>query len=392
MTRVAVIVMLAACNAPPPSLRIAFAGPPTQACPSTDCADVPMNCPSVISIRIVVPPDVDPDHPLLEQCQEMMPNGHSNMCVVASIDLVETPLPVQDLEVQVALYPTTAVGVNATGTALVCPNRVQYSAVTGFPVEQAPTPALGGHAFYHPGDQTVTVTLGCTDLDAINTSCAGLELVKVAASIENFEDRFPVLNDNVQQLEVSAGEPRPLSNAFELFPRDTSPLTLQINGSGRPTWEGEVQSPFNNYACLKVWDNAAQSTATVTCRRVTADQPLELLGELMGKKLLDDLLKNLELTEFPSQGLTVGIVVDEVGDPIEGAVVTAKQSTVRYWAADSTFSGTATSDRGIFVSTDAPFGTEFSTEVMVGNTRQSVSAIGGLLVGMATIVILRPGG
>jgi hypothetical protein len=65
---------------------------------------------------------------------------------------------------------------------------------------------------------------------------------------------------------------------------------------------------------------------------------------------------------------------------------------VAYQAKDTEFSGAATSDLGIFVSTDAPFGTEFSTEVMVSGTRQTLTGIGGLIEGMATIVILRPAG
>jgi hypothetical protein len=315
------------------------------------------------------------------------------MCVVASVDLVTKPLPVRDLEVQVALYPATAIAVDPTNNSLLCPTTVQYSTATGFPVEQAPTPALGGHAFYHPGDQAVTVTLGCTDLDAINASCAGSKVVQVAASLESFKDRFPVTDVSVvDQLEVSAGEPRAVDNMFELSPSDTSLLTLQINGNGRPTWEGEASSPLTRYACLKVRDNAAQSTATATCKLMTAGQPVELVGELLAKEQLDALLKALLLPEFPAQGLTVGIVVDQVGDPVPGAMVTAKQHKVAYQATDTEFSGMTTSDLGIFVSTDAPFGTEFSTEVTVGGSRQSLSGIGGLINGMATIVILRPAG
>lgn len=393
MTRAVMLLMLAACNAPAPSLKIAFAGPPSQQCPSTDCAGVPMNCPSVMSIRIVDPPDRDPTHPLHSQCVPLTPDHNSDMCVVASVDLITKPLPVRDLEVQVALYPSTAIAVDPTNNSLLCPTTVQYSAATGFPVEQAPTPALGGNAFYHPGDQTVTVTLGCTDLDAINASCAGSKVVQVAASLESFKDRFPVTDVSVvDQLEVSVGEPRAIDNTFELSPNDTSLLTLQISGNGRPTWEGEASSPLTRYVCLKVRDNAAQSTATATCKLMIADQPVDLVGELLAKDQLDALLNALVLPEFPAQGLTVGIVVDQVGDPVPGAVVTAKQHNVAYQATDTEFSGMTTSDLGIFVSTDAPFGTEFSTEVTVGGSRQSLSGIGGLINGMATIVILRPAG
>jgi hypothetical protein len=85
-------------------------------------------------------------------------------------------------------------------------------------------------------------------------------------------------------------------------------------------------------------------------------------------------------------------VVDEVGDPVTGAVVMAKQHAVAYETPGSGFSGVATSARGIFVATDAPFGTEFTTDVVIDGVRQSFSGVGGLIDGMVTVVILRPNG
>lgn len=393
MARAAVILVLAACDAPAPSLNIAFAGPPSQACPSTACGKVPMKCPAVMGIRIVDPTDPDPDHPMYPQCTEMTPNGHKDMCVVATVPLSAPALPVRDLEVQIAVFPKPAIPVDpADLNHLMCPNNVQYSAASGFPVEQAPTPALGGRAFYHPGDQAVTVTLGCTDLDTLNSWCAGSEAVQVAASLENFKDRFQVTDLSiVDRLDVSAGEPRAVGNAFELNPTATTPLAL-IDGNGRPAWKGEITSPLIRYVCLKVRDNAAETTATASCTRVTPDRELDLVGDLLAKSQLDAVVKALALPEFPPQGLTIGVVVDQVGDPVPGAVVTVKQYAIAYQANDFEFSGTATSGLGVFVSTDAPFGSEFSTDVVIGGIRQTLTGIGGLIEGMATIVVLRPEG
>jgi hypothetical protein len=124
---------------------------------------------------------------------------------------------------------------------------------------------------------------------------------------------------------------------------------------------------------------------------MTSDQPLGLLGELLEKPQLDALVSALKLSGFPPQGLTIGVVVDQVGDPVAGAVVTAKQHAVAYQTPTG-FSGAATSSLGIFVSTDAPFGTEFSTDVMINGARQALSGIGGLIDGMVTTVVLRPAG
>ena len=162
-----VVLAIAACHTPPPQLQLAFAGPPSQACPSTDCATMQVKCQTVMSIRIVDPTDAS--SPYLSQCVLVSPQ-QGDMCALAGVHLDPTPIPVRDLEVQVALYPATVIPRDPMNPdVLLCPTKVEYSAATGFPVEQAqaPTPALGGRAFYHPGDQAVVVTLGCTDRKSV---------------------------------------------------------------------------------------------------------------------------------------------------------------------------------------------------------------------------------
>ena len=388
--KLAILVLaLAACNTPTPRLRLALAGPPSQACPSANCAEVPMTCKSVMSVRIVDPTQTA--SPYLSQCVEVPTNRNQTMCALATVDLDAALIPVRDLEVQVALYPLSVIQPDPTKSELICPTKVAYNAATGFPVEQSSAPALGGHAFYHPGDDLVVVTLGCTDLAAINESCAISDLIKVAATVDDFETRFPVMGGSpslADRLRVSVGEPQGLGNTFVLDTADTRLLARSGDGP-IPTWGGDVAIRFKKFACLEVLENVGQSTAALRCKPTTVGPELQLGGVWMAKKQLDEILAALQLAAFPDEGLTAGVVVDDVGNPVVGAIVLPKAGTVMYLSNDrASFGSGGTSNSGIFVSRDAQFGTEFTAS---DAGRQPVSAIGGLVVGRVTIVVLQFG-
>jgi hypothetical protein len=384
------IGVLAACNTPTPRLRLTFAGPPSQACPSTDCTGIPMTCDTVMSIRIVDPASTA--EPYLSQCVDVSTNHDRNMCAISTVDLEPTAIPVRDLEVQVAVYPLSVIQPDPKDPALVCPTKVAYNVATGFPVEQSPTPALGGHAFYHPGDETVVVTLGCTDLAAIGESCATPNLIAVDAKVVDFDTRFTVMGGSpslADRLTVSVGEPQVRNSAYVLDAGDTRPLAREAAGPV-PTWSGDAAILLTRYSCLEVLENVAQSTATLRCSSASSDPHLVLTGAWMAKDRLDELLRALQLPAFPDEGLTVGAVVDGAGAPVAGAVVSPKVGVVKYLAKDRTsFVAGGTTSTGIFVSRDAPFGTEFTTG---GPGQPTASGIGGLVMGRVTIVILQLGG
>lgn len=387
---VVVIGAIGACNTPTPSLRLALAGGPSQACPSTDCVDVRMRCPAVMSIRIVDP--MDPASPYLSQCVPVSTNHNQDMCAIASVDLEPTPIPVRDLEVQVALYPATEIQSDPMNkNKLLCPTKVAYSAA-GFPVEQSPAPALGGHTYYHPGDEKVVVTLGCTDLAAINESCIASNLVTVTATVDNFDTRSSVTGGQADDLWVSVGEPHGGDGRFVLQPRDLHPLLPSTTGQS-PTWGDAIDDPFSTYACLDVLEAVAQSTATLRCKVVTAGGRLDLRGVRMTKDRLNVILSALDLASFPDDGLTVGMVVDEQGRPVTGASVSVDMGTVGYLSEnfDQVVTGATltTSSNGIFLSRDATFGAEFFTGSAGLHT---AFGIGGRVASRVTVVILQLGG
>jgi len=388
---------LGACNTPTPTLQFRFAGPPSQSCPSTECSQIPMTCKTVMSIRIVDPADTSA--PYLSECIDV-PAGKQDMCSLATVDLTAKPLPVRDLEVQVALYPASVIPSDPDAPdGRRCPANVQYSAATGFPVEQSPTPALGGQAFYHPGDDTVTVTLGCTDLASINESCVTANPLDVTASVDDFDTLYPVpggSNGPASQLRVSVGEPRMLDGAYVLSGNDSRTLK-PVSGGGAlapAIWADDIDLRFDKYVCVEVYETIGQSTGALRCKQVTAGSRLELRGARISKETLQKLLGALEPQapppfEFPDKGLTIGVVADQATNPVSGITVTPSVGTLRYQSSQGMLVGGVTSSTGIFVSTDAPFGTTFSTS---GGGRPSISAIGGMVGGRVTIVVLQFGG
>lgn len=400
MIRLALVaVLLAACDPPTPFLRLRL-DDGAGLCPSTDCMEVPMTCKTFISIRVVDP--ADPTAPYISQCEEVPPDRKKDMCSLSSIELDTTKLPLQTLEVQIALFPESMIGTDPITGDPLCPVGTSYDAATGFPVASDETPAVGGRSFYRPGDDKVTVTLGCTDLGAIN-GCSGAGAVAVSAQVNDFDSRVTFTGP----MTVSVGAPVP-SAEFYILPT----MRLQtLDPAPGQTWAGSVDDPFMSYACLAVLDDAPQSTTTLVCREATAGDTLVTwpnpsdatpgkragAGVRLSKAALDQLLAALSMQSFPEHGVTIGLVLDRNGDAVPNQMVAATAPvgstrpppTVQYFSIDrSMVGGTRTTGSGVWASTDAEFGTTFSATSGVG---LPVTRIGGQIDGRVTIVVLQFG-
>lgn len=389
MTRLAAILLLvAACDTPSPALRLRLTEGATQSCEAVDCADVPLTCKTWMSIRIVDP--ADPSAPFLSQCQEVPLNRNRNLCSIATVDLEPKELPVRDLEIQVALYPESMITTDPITLADVCPADAQYDAVHGFPVESAGSPAIGGRAYYRPGDETVTVTLGCTNLELVNDpTCVGLATVSVKATVDDFDLAASVTPLEADRLSVTVGEPSPSAGSYALNPGDVK--ALERTAVAPPAWATADQL-FTSFACLAVLEDLPGSTTSLTCKeaRVTDDE-LDFKGIRLTTTSLDQILIGLSLTQVPAAGMTIGIVLDSHGDPVPNQVVTAPGGTIMYLASDRrSVVGAATSGGpkgAVFVSLDAPFGTTFGTSG--GMPNEMLSALGGRVSNKVTIVVLQ---
>ena len=381
------LLVLGACEKPDPKLVYAISDDPAQSCGSTSCAGVPVPCQAVISIRMFEPGREN--FPVVTICEDLPQNRNKDLCAISSIDLGDKPikLPDETLEVQMVIWPRDQV---LTDGELDCAkHEVTFDAVYGFPVAQTPSPAIGGRTFYHPGDGEIKVTLGCTNLDDLN-SCELSTEIDVSASVDNF-DNIGVLVSllDAGSLDVRVGEPKleGASNVYELRNVDTRLLGLSVVGTV-PIWRASILLGFNDIACIQVDEDAAGATAAVRCRDDNvppSGNTLDLRGTWLKKPTLDQILLALGLgTQFPPDGLTVGIVVDNLFNPVQGAFVSAPGANVRYLSQDRTTTTTSggTSNNGIFISQDAPFTTKFSVP-------GSAEEVGGQIQGKVTVVVIQ---
>jgi hypothetical protein len=386
---VACAAWFCACSTPTPQIVLGLAGPPAQAqaCPG-DCMSIPLPCDAAMSIRIV-DPGADPSDAskrYIDQCVSVPPNTNQDICALNQINLDSRSVPVRDLAVQIAVFPGSMVRVDALNNKLVCPD-VAYSSATGFPIEQALAPALGGQTFYHPGDAIVHVTLGCTDLSATQAgeTCHNPTAGAVTATVVDFETQVPVTvgpDGIANNLFVWSGEPHIFGGSYVLHPADV--VAMHLDDNGTPHWTAEAAQTFERYACVEVLEDVTQTIATLHC--APAADPI---GKLTGYWLLRDNLEAIAKmalgSAFPDAGLTIGMVVDATASGVSNvAIKTSGPAHITYLSATGQVGREATFNNGIFVSDDAPFGTMFSAS-------GARAAVGGLVAGKATIVIVPMG-
>ncbi len=412
------IALLAACSTPPLKLEFAVSDSPAESCGAATCAGIQMKCDAVVSIRILDPND--PSAPYISQCQLVSFDRTRDLCSLSKLTLDQTPLPEQTLEVQVVVYPATDIPTDPMTNDLICPTEKEgltFDVATGFPSGPIqmqdpadPThmfeiePAIGGRAFYHKGDSETVVTLACNDLAALNdNTCLGANSVSVTATIDDFDPPLnPVSTTVASNLTVRIGEPQFESSGsgqYVLSPTDARLLDETVISP--PAWGANIDLKFQQTACLEVLEDGAMATATLTCKPVaTGTQSVDITGFRLSASLLDEILAALgNPMGILDDGLVIGVVYDDADAFAANQVITATAAdgqtcstcTIEYLAGDRGSivpGGTKTSSSGIFVSRDAPFGTTFSTPNTPQAAPGTITAIGGLVVGKVTIVVL----
>lgn len=400
MRPVLLIAAIAACSNPTFTLRFDITSGSEAACTNTSgqqvtsCDQVTMSCRAAVSIRVFSPSS--PSSPYISVCKEL--TGQPDACSIAGVDLTtpSTPVNEQTLEVAITVYRADELTKDAQGN-LQCPTGVKFDS-RGFPVESIqpctvppcdPTPSIGGVAFWHPGDDEVVVSLGCTDLSVLNDpSCTGATAIPVSAAVDDFDTEVSVQPALAPHLGVSIGEPQAMTVGNEIhyqLSQEDNPLALTVQ-QPVPRWEGTVSPPFQSQ-CVLVREDAAATTTAVRCLPYsTTPTNVDITGIRLSKESLAQILSALHLAAFPSDGLVIGIALDPFGNPLANVQVTPSDGNVQYLSADrSAVTGTATSANGIFVSQDAPFGSTFHAT----SANQSVTGFGGLLDEKVTVVILQ---
>lgn len=408
----AAAVLVAACGDPPPMvLKFRITDGDVQSCTSStgtkalSCEDVTMLCDAYASIRIFAPGD--PTAPFVSACQPLAEGAtKKDVCSLAQVSLPQpaTPIGAQTLEIDMAIYPKASLRTNADGN-LECPAQPEFGA-DGFPVlaQQPctdpdpttcdPQPAIGGRAFYHPGDTETLVSLGCTNLEALeDRSCAGQSSLAVSATVDDFDTGVSVSPATADGLLVTAGEPT-FSSAlmgYQLQSSQTSVLERASQGPV-PSWQGNFDLQLTSSACLEVIEDGAQTTPALTCTNNIAGNPLDLPGvriSTAANGTLDRVLHAIGLSTFPDRGLVVGIALDYLGGPKSDVTIVPSDpsATIKYLSDDlTTVIPGATGKSGVWVSQDATYGTAFTT---TGIAVLAHPGFGGLVHQKVDIVVIQ---
>ena len=403
MSRVLVLVALVACGDPPPlKIKYQLTAGPDQMCmitpntPAASCTDVDLPCAAHMSLRIIAPSN--PSQAFVSVCKPIV--GRKNLCSIDAIDLPGgVQISEQTLQVQVAIYPDSELtDLNGDGQ-LDCPPPADFSA-NGLPVDQIPIdgrpiPAIGGSAFYHPGDAETVVSLGCTSQPDLS-ACLGTDTIGVTATVIDFDSQVSVTSTLADSLLVSIGEPHMTFNLNEyvLNPANVIELPKTTNGPP-PGWGDDIMATFDRSACLEVFEDQPDTTATLACKSYMKGQKtLDLVGSRLSHATLQQLECALQgncmtmQPTLPGTGLVVGIVLDQMG-PAENAFVTAGSANIEYVSADrrsliAPLMGTSKS--GIFLSKDAVYN---STTFTAMKGMQMAQAMGGIVDGKVTVVVLQ---
>jgi hypothetical protein len=393
-------LVLVACGGPPPlAIKYKLSTSPSQQClnatktAAESCSDVGLPCEMYLSVRIVSPSD--PTQAFVSVCQAV--NGRHDLCSIAGVDLPGgISIPEQTLQVQVALYDASDLPRDDTGNVR-CPADPQFSP-DGLPVTERsltgdPPPAVGGMAFYHPGDNQTVIALGCTDPPALQ-ACTQDNSVEVIATVNDFDIPISVPRSIADSLDVLVGEPSPTANPNEyvLSPSNTRALD-PVLGAQPPQWGATLDPLFMSSACVEVLEDGPEIRPTLTCRPVSAtDRKLDLTGVRVQLATIDGLLKLVDpmhTATLPAGGIVIGMVVDSTGTPVPNMTITASaMATIDYVSADRTqlvLGGTSPS--GIFLSLDAPYGTTFSAHG--ASMLQLATGFGGLVHGKVNVVVLQ---
>ncbi|MCA9673583.1 MAG: hypothetical protein H6709_07555 [Kofleriaceae bacterium] len=357
-------------------------------CPSDSCENIPLACDAMVLLRIL---DVADGQPLYSQCERI--DGGGNLCTLGQLDVSGIdPLPNTMVEIQMAAWPADEVGGE-------CPD-VSFTR-DGAPLQidsQQPTPAIAGRAYFEVGSGEVApVTLACVDVPALDAdACKVPPTVMVTAIVDDFDIGVSVPPSLAQFLDVRVGEPVQGAGTWVLDTAATTKLdSTQV--APVPIWQqpADAMIMFDHFACIQVEHTTElERSATVTCQPVTADvEQVSATGWLVDRSTLDQVRQALGLASLPPLGLVLGRVLDHLGQPAEGVVVSATPAagTNIYYLSDdlTTTDGiTATQSSGLFVSVDAPFPTTWTAEATDGRVQNEVGT-GGQLEGKVTVVILR---
>src|SRR6185295_16156289 len=133
------------------------------------------------------------------------------------------------------------------------------------------------------------------------------------------------------------------------------------------TWRRDIDLELKAHICVEVSEDGALTPPTLRCKAVRPEDHvthLDMTGTWMSPSEVETILRLLS-PEGPTpmlarDGLTLGVVVDQMQARLKNFVVSPTSGNVTYLTNSGALGGKATEDSGIFVSHDDGFGTRFS--------------------------------
>ena len=363
-------------------------------CAERSCEDYGMACGASVGIRIVdaeslagVDAGAGESPIIFEQCVQIEPGADRTLCELDDIELTFPDVPARRVQIQVALWRPETLDDPSH-----CPTDIfDYR---GEPLRVDPQPAFGGANYFDVGgDAVAQVTLWCSDpaqLDA--DECLPATQV-VNATLDDIVTGVVVTTEEAANFDVSVGEPRqPSEEEWVLEPGDT--YALDLVAAATPSWTAAGLPNFSATVCVLALDKlVAESVTAVTCTddlTPSPHGPLELAASVLDKGVLTQILTAAELAGFPAEGLVVGRVVNDVGSPLAGVVVSGTSATVQYLSADRlSVDGTETSTDAFFISRDAEYNTRWTAIQPIDGREEDGEFRAGLIAGKVSLVTIK---
>lgn len=354
-------------------------------CPSATCGFYTTACGAKMSVRLV---DAETGEILTSDCVDL---EGVDLCMINEAEVELDAVRPGMSRIEVALWnPDDLIDGR-------CPtDEIFDNQPLGAPkIDYQPQPALGGATYFDVGTEAnVQVQMACGDYAHLDEATCKLV---VNARVDDLTTGLFVPRKLASNFDVAAGEPVLESEGGDvrwlLGPSELTELRQTDPDLALPRWSGELQQPFDDHACISVFDTSVfQAVASVACVPVVDEiSVVELRGLFLAKDTLDKLLQAAVLGSFPEPGLVIGRVVDHLGQGVAMVEVTPTGGGVEYLSEDGTtfLNTSATASDGIFISRDAPFGATWTALHTDDGRVEDGIYEAGLIEGKASVMIIQ---
>jgi hypothetical protein len=393
----------------PFEINFSFDISPIGGCASSQCTSYGMACDTVVQVRIT---DAQTGDVIDTLCDQVVGDNACNLFAVNGGGSFLS-LPPRMVRIQVAawrrevLANDSALSVGCIpddeGEDFCCPADDIFD-LQGVPLSTfSPQPAFGGAAYFDitSDNSSVTIPLACPDPEQLNDPAeCQLPDALVTAIVDDMENLVDRLTEEQARalFDISATEPRPQSDGdgntfFVIQAGDKVPLALKEPIEATPSFQAFSSRRFGNVACVTILESGGGAETLSTCQNVVQPDPmvLSLFGHFLERDAVDQIKLALGLPALPDDGLIIGRVVDHEGAALAGVRVDSVlvDADVQYLNSDRTAPiGVETSSSAFFVSTDAPFNTQW-TALHNDGRREDGEYRAGLIEGNVTLLLIQ---